>query len=394
MQVHRKVEGSGSQCLQLPCSPDVFAMLNRHDEIPEPCLAHCISRLPIAGLEMVGRDLQTAQRILSFYEFQFDLKDATWLAVVAAVRAMCSISLSYHLHSSLIGLVRKARACVAVTSSYCQPTRSTSSTSSPPIQRRNPPPPRPPCKCPTMSPFANHTHTAFFYGTLMAPAVLKRVTSHDPASTTSPLTTRPALLPGHRRHRVKGADYPAVVPLQDGITPMDKAALVRGTVVQGLTREDMWRLDLFEGDEYARRKVIVIVDMDVEVKEGAPMDTLRHAQEDGITEQEELEAETYIWIAGQHRLEDTEWDFDEFVREKMWRWAPEEETGGREDAVREVGEDEDEGFEDVRRAVEDKRQGEQQVDPTGGRLVGGSFEDAVRQSRGEGSLEGIVRSAV
>jgi len=228
----------------------------------------------------------------------------------------------------------------------------------------------------------------------MAPAVLKRVTSHDPASTTSPLTTRPALLPGHRRHRVKGADYPAVVPLQDGITPMDKAALVRGTVVQGLTREDMWRLDLFEGDEYARRKVIVIVDMDVEVKEGAPMDTLRHAQEDGITKQEELEAETYIWIAGQHRLEDTEWDFDEFVREKMWRWAPEEETGGREDAVREVGEDEDEGFEDVRRAVEDKRQGEQQVDPTGGRLVGGSFEDAVRQSRGEGSLEGIVRSAV
>jgi len=112
-------------------------MLNRHDEIPEPCLAHCISRLPIAGLKMVGRDLQTAQRILSFYECQFTLRDATWQAVVAAVRAVCSISLSYHLHSSLIGLVRNARACVAVTSSYCQPTRSTSSTSSPPIQCRN-----------------------------------------------------------------------------------------------------------------------------------------------------------------------------------------------------------------------------------------------------------------
>ena len=103
---------------------------------------------------------------------------------------------------------------------------------------------------------------------------------------------------------------------------MDKDASVRGTVVQGLTREDMWRLDLFEGDEYARRKVRVTMDVNVEVKESAPMDTLRHTQKEGEEEQEELEAETYIWIAGQHRLEDTEWDFDEFVREKMWRWAP------------------------------------------------------------------------
>jgi len=177
----------------------------------------------------------------------------------------------------------------------------------------------------------------------------------------------------------------------------DSRASVRGTVVQGLTREDMWRLDLFEGDEYARRKVKVMVDMEVQVEESAPIDTLRHAQEERegtMEEQEELEAETYIWIAGQHRLEDKEWDFDEFVREKMWRWAPGEGVGGQEGEEGKEGEDEDEGFEDVKRAVEEKRRGEQEGDPTGGRLVGGSFEDAVEQRRGEGGVEEVVRSAV
>jgi len=137
-----------------------------------------------------------------------------------------------------------------------------------------------------------------------------------------------------------------------------------------------------------------MVDMEVQVEESAPVDTLRHAQEEREEQnekQEELEAETYIWIAGQHRLEDKEWDFDEFVREKMWRWAPGEGVGGPED---EEGEAEDEGFEDVRRAVEEKRRGEGEVDPTGGRLVGGSFEDAVKQSRSEGGNEEVVRSAV
>ena len=71
-----------------------------------------------------------------------------------------------------------------------------------------------------------------------------------------------------------------------------------------------------------------------------------------------------------------------------------EAAGRAGDAERKEGEAEDEGFEDVRRAVEEKRRGEQQGDPTGGRLVGGSFEDAVKQSRGEGGVEEVVRSAV
>jgi hypothetical protein len=47
--------------------------------------------------------------------------------------------------------------------------------------------------------------------------------------------------------------------------------------------------------------------------------------------QEIVEAETYLWIGGESRLEEREWDFDEFQREKMRFWvgdAGEEEYAG------------------------------------------------------------------
>jgi hypothetical protein len=108
---------------------------------------------------------------------------------------------------------------------------------------------------------------------------------------------------------VKSADYPAILP-------SSATSSVRGTLVTGLTDGDIWRLDIFEGSEYTRRKVMVKV----------------LNQDDG--EGEEVEAETYIWVAGAHRLEEQEWDFDEFVKEKMGRWV-----GGDE-----MGEGADEGF--------------------------------------------------
>jgi hypothetical protein len=98
------------------------------------------------------------------------------------------------------------------------------------------------------------------------------------------------------RRRVKGADYPAV-------TPSSEENEVRGTLVTGLTDGDVWRLDIFEGSEYERRDVRVMV----LGKEG-----------------EEVEAQTYIWVAGEQRLEAQEWDFEHFVREKMGRWVGEE----------------------------------------------------------------------
>jgi gamma-glutamylcyclotransferase (GGCT)/AIG2-like uncharacterized protein YtfP len=145
------------------------------------------------------------------------------------------------------------------------------------------------------------SHTAFFYGTLMAPQVLHRViwgssTPPTPAHA-SLLSIRSAILNGHVRRRVKGADYPAV-------TPSSEESEVRGTLVTGLTDGDVWRLDIFEGSEYERRDVRVRVW--------------------GKGEGEDVEAQTYIWVAGEQRLEAQEWDFEHFVKEKMGRWVGEE----------------------------------------------------------------------
>ena len=77
-----------------------------------------------------------------------------------------------------------------------------------------------------------------------------------------------------------------------------------------MTDGDIWRLDIFEGDEYERRKVLA-----------NPLITIGDdLTGDGNVESETaVQAETYVWIAGEDGLEDGEWDFAVFVREKMRR---------------------------------------------------------------------------
>ncbi|KAF2841526.1 hypothetical protein M501DRAFT_1000774 [Patellaria atrata CBS 101060] len=170
---------------------------------------------------------------------------------------------------------------------------------------------------------------AFFYGTLMSPSILFRVihgTPNPPTYLTNPYTSTPALLPHHRRHRVRHADYPGVLPSS---TP---TASVRGTLVRGLTFEDIRRLDIFEGSEYERRRVKVRVLTPTpkatdEKKAGAEGAEGSRVEE---TEGEEVECETYIWIADAEDLELQEWDFAEFVREKMRFWVGGDEFAGRE----------------------------------------------------------------
>lgn len=94
---------------------------------------------------------------------------------------------------------------------------------------------------------------------------------------------------------MRNCDYPAVTP--------EAGSTVRGTFVSGLTEGDIWRLDIFEGDEYARRKVRLRV--------------LSNRDK----EDEEVETETYVWVAGREKLEAGEWDFDAFRREKMGAWV-------------------------------------------------------------------------
>lgn len=148
---------------------------------------------------------------------------------------------------------------------------------------------------------------AFFYGTLMLPAVLHRVchgTSIPEEHQKNLFSARAAILHHHQRHRIKEADYPAVLPCDEPHT------CVRGTYVSGLTDEDLWRLDIFEGKEYERRKVNVKI-LDEECREI-----------------EDAEAETYIWIADEDQLEKREWDFDEFVRQKVLNWVASEAQPG------------------------------------------------------------------
>ena len=85
---------------------------------------------------------------------------------------------------------------------------------------------------------------------------------------------------------------------------------MRGTFVRGLTEGDIWRLDVFEGTEYERRKVRVKL-----LGDG------NGSEVNGVIDEEEVDTETYIWIAGEDALDDGEWDFEVFVKEKMGMWV-------------------------------------------------------------------------
>ncbi|KAJ4315641.1 hypothetical protein N0V94_005838 [Neodidymelliopsis sp. IMI 364377] len=133
----------------------------------------------------------------------------------------------------------------------------------------------------------------------MAPEVLHRV-CHGTVEPTNEqhlrLPSRPARLLHHQRHRIKGLDYPAVIPCES------PHAAVLGQLVSGLTDEDMWRLDIFEGKEYERRKV------DVEI------------MDEKTGEVERAECETYIWTSDETLLDKREWNFEKFHKEVMKDW--------------------------------------------------------------------------
>jgi len=148
-------------------------------------------------------------------------------------------------------------------------------------------------------------NAAFFYGTLMAREILNRVcygpgnVGHDPEATrlAAHLKIQSAILHDYSRRKVRGCDYPGIIP--------QKGHTVRGTYVTGLTDRDIYRLDTFEGSEYDRIKIkIRVLGMDGE-------------------ETKEVEAETYVYSAGDKRLEGKEWDYKEFRKEKMHRWTNE-----------------------------------------------------------------------
>ena len=146
----------------------------------------------------------------------------------------------------------------------------------------------------------------------MAPQVLYRVCYGSPtpsAMQKSRLTIRPAVLHAYCRHKVQGCDYPAMIPSTN--------SSVRGTFVQGLTDANIWRLDIFEGSQYTREKVRVRLLEKVGSEEGH-----------GNVEGEEVDTETYVWAEDLEYLEEGEWDFGEFRREKLQAWSGAKEYEG------------------------------------------------------------------
>ena len=95
-----------------------------------------------------------------------------------------------------------------------------------------------------------------------------------------------AIARGYQRHAVPGETYPAMVP--------NPSAQVQGLVWLNVLPEDVKDLDAFEGPEYERREIEVVLN----------------------TSGETLKAETYIWL-NRDVLTDELWSVSRFESEGM-----------------------------------------------------------------------------
>ncbi|KAF5391538.1 hypothetical protein D9757_002369 [Collybiopsis confluens] len=170
------------------------------------------------------------------------------------------------------------------------------------------------------------TYSSFFYGTLMHPKILKRVIGNDACH----LQIAPAILFEHTRHKLKNADYPGLIPIAQGQKLFDRDLLqeercVRGTLVTGLSAEDMKLLDYFEGAQYTRRNIQVhplepLVDISGYSVDDASLVPARPAPLPPASEMPPpVAAQTYIY----NDIDDLSselWSFADFVRHNAWKW--------------------------------------------------------------------------
>ncbi|EJF64746.1 hypothetical protein BD309DRAFT_945513 [Dichomitus squalens] len=198
------------------------------------------------------------------------------------------------------------------------------------------------------------SHTAFFYGTLLHPSILRRVIGHEG----SRLQICPALLLEHTRHKIRHADYPAVLPfeksrelfLTSGHTePPANELNVRGSLVTGLNDNDIALLDLFEGDEYTRENVLVhplgpLTSLSHTPPPRTAIPNIGSSPSNAATDAyivplrapelppldalpPPLPAQTYIYAGPLRDLSPELWSYEDFVRENAWKWVG---TGARD----------------------------------------------------------------
>jgi hypothetical protein len=138
----------------------------------------------------------------------------------------------------------------------------------------------------------------FTYGSLMFPAVWRRVVSGD-------YRALAARLPGFRRQRVRGELYPSLEPVAAEEDPLIVG--VDGLLYLDVSAADLDALDAFEGVDYRRIETPLLV---AEQIPGGPAP--------GTV----LVANAYLFVAP-HKVEPGEWDPRHFERESMARFLRE-----------------------------------------------------------------------
>jgi len=169
------------------------------------------------------------------------------------------------------------------------------------------------------------SQSAFFYGTLLHPRILKRVIQNDGDH----LELCPAVLLDYTRHKVALADYPGIVPYEKDraffkrdLCREDRC--VRGTYVKGLSAKDIRFLDIFEGSDYRRLEAMV--------HPLSPLTPLNGPSETVVTFNPEplppiedlappLPCQTYVWTSYLDELEPELWSYEVFVRDNLHKWV-------------------------------------------------------------------------
>jgi gamma-glutamylcyclotransferase (GGCT)/AIG2-like uncharacterized protein YtfP len=115
----------------------------------------------------------------------------------------------------------------------------------------------------------------------MNPKVFRKVTDNEFPK------HRDATLDKYKRVCVKNEPYPAIFEFPNGS--------VNGLLLY-VDEHLLAALDKFEGNEYERRMVVCRVG------------------------KEQIECWAYIWVNGIQALEDKEWNYEEFVTNKLPNW--------------------------------------------------------------------------
>ncbi|KAJ8521925.1 hypothetical protein ONZ45_g1429 [Pleurotus djamor] len=176
------------------------------------------------------------------------------------------------------------------------------------------------------------TTSAFFYGTLMHPKILRRVIGHNGNN----LEIAPAVLLDFTRHKVKDADYPGILPYARSQATFNldlgvEDRSVRGTMVTGLTANDIRFLDTFEGDEYIRKEVSVyllapstsIPELDSKTEYAIVPANPPPLPSNLSDLSPSVAVQTYVY-GDPKELEAELWSFDSFVKNNAWKWTGEQ----------------------------------------------------------------------